>query len=416
MRADASLRRRLVAACVLLAIVIGGVFAAAAFVIVESVEHELIDARLSRAAEQLLAQYRARVPVSPPTDLRFEVGAQIPAELQALAPGLYELTIDDRGLHVLIGSEDGERYAVIDDKSDFERIELVAYVALAMAFIAGVLLAVAIGRASANRVIAPVTTLAELVQREDWPERHPLLDGRDEIGVLARAFDAKTSQLRAFLVRERVFTADVSHELRTPLTVMLGAAELLAARLGDRPELQAAAERIRRTADETSGRVSALLQLARSPESIERRPLDLRPIVEQELERCRPLLNGKPVRLDFDASTSAWVQGAPELAAIAVGNLLRNACQFTERGSVHVCLAPGVLVVEDTGPGIPSAIRGRVFEAFVRGRDEYVTGSGMGLSIVKRVAEHLGWSLRLEDTPAGGSRFTVTFPGTLTRS
>lgn len=211
------------------------------------------------------------------------------------------------------------------------------------------------------------------------------------------------------MTRERLFTADVSHELRTPLSVILGAAEVLTARLDDRPELHAAAERIRRTAAETSVRVSALLQLARAPEKIECAALELRGLVEQEIEHCRPMLEGKSVALKFEAPDEVWVHAAPDLAAIAVGNLLRNACRFTEQGSVCVALRTDALTIEDTGPGVPQAVRARLFEPFVRGSDASSTGSGLGLSIVKRVAQHLGWAVRLDDVSRGGSRFTPTF-------
>lgn len=409
MRVENSLRRRLIAACVLLAVVIGGVFAAAAYVIIEAIEYELIDVRLSRAADYLIQSDRAGVSVPPSSDLRFAVGAQIPEEFRTLKPGRHELDQNDRTLHVLIVEHAGQRYAVIDDVSDFERLEFIGFTALWIAFLAGVLLALAIARASASRIIAPLTKLAEVVQHEDLTAHPELLTAADEIGVLARAFDARASKLRDFLVRERLFTADVSHELRTPLTVILGAAELLTARLADDAELRAMAERIRRTSAVTSVRVGALLQLARSPETIECGALAMRALVEQEIERCRPLLEGKPVVLTFDSPEEVWVQAAPDLAAIAVGNLLRNACHFTERGSVRVALAPDTLVVEDTGPGVPQAVRKRLFEPFVRGPDESSTGWGLGLSIVKRVAEHLGWAIRLDDAPHRGTRFTLTF-------
>jgi signal transduction histidine kinase len=75
-----------------------------------------------------------------------------------------------------------------------------------------------------------------------------------------------------------------------------------------------------------------------------------------------------------------------------------------------VKLTPGLVVVEDTGAGIPKSVRDQLFERFVRGSSEAVTGTGLGLAIVKRVAEHLGWDVRLEDRPGGGSRFLLSFP------
>jgi signal transduction histidine kinase len=405
MRADNTLRRRLTTAFVLLAIVIGAVLAASGYVVIEAMEYQMSDVRLLRAASAFVEDGRP-----PPSDLVLAVDAQIPSALLGLAVGRYEIELEGRDVHVLLGEHAGRRYAIMDDTTEFERIESIAFAGLGVAFVAGVLLALAIARALAGRVIAPLTTLARAVETDALPAQPQLLAAADEIGVLARAFDAKATQLRDFLVRERLFTADVSHELRTPLTVILGAAEVLAARLADRPDLRAAAERIRRTSAETAVRVSALLQLARSPEKIEDMSLSLRDLVEQEIERCRPLLDGKPVDLRFESRGEVRLNAAPDLAAIAVGNLLRNACNFTERGSVRVALEKDALVIEDTGPGVPAAVRDRLFERFVRGDDDRSAGYGLGLSIVKRVTDHLGWAIRLEDTQHGGSRFTLTFP------
>jgi signal transduction histidine kinase len=409
MRADTSLRRRLVTACVFLAVVIGGVFAAAAYIIVEAVELELIEARLTRAGELLIRNTRAGIPMPPSIDLRFAVDDEIPVPLRSLKPGVHQIAVDDRILETFIAEEGGTRYAVIDDISRFEHLEDVAFVSLGVAFLAGVLLALGIARASANRVIAPLTALADAVQSGNLASHSRLLDAPDEVGVLGRVLQARDAQLAEALRRERLFTADVSHELRTPLAVVLGAAEVLSSRLIERPDLRDSAERIRRTTAEMSARVNALLQLARAPEERQSTALAMRALVEREIERCRPLLEGKPVSLALHAPAEVWVEANADLVAIAVGNLLRNACHFTRHGSVRVALAPDALVVEDTGPGVPESLRNRLFEPFVRGKDAAADGAGLGLSIVKRVADHLGWLVRLEDSPQGGSRFTLAF-------
>ena len=413
MHVENTLRRRLMTAFILLAVFIGGALAAAGYIVIEAMDYQMSDVRLLRAEAAFLQRGEA-----PPSDLTLAYGDAVHPALRDLAFGRYELELDGRDVHVVLGEHRGQRYAIIDDTTEFERIEHLAFAGLGVVFVLGVLLAIGVARAVASRVIAPLTTLADAVQADALQSRPQLLAAEDEIGVLARAFDAKATQLRDFLVRERLFTADVSHELRTPLTVILGASEVLTTRLSD-PELLAAAERIRRTSSETSVRVSALLQLARSPEKIEDMSLSLRELVEREIERCRPLLEGKPVELTFEARGDVHVQAAPDLAAIAVGNLVRNACNFTERGSVRVALDEGTLVVEDTGPGVPDAVRSRLFERFVRGHDERAAGSGLGLSIVKRVTDQLGWAIRLEDTHHGGSRFTLSFGSSgsdLTRS
>lgn len=398
----------MVAAYILLAVIIVGFFTGAAFFVVAKIERELIDKRLAHAAELWAADSYSAVQ-SQTLDLSFFKGSSIPSPLQDLAPGTHELRMNGQALHVLMGEAGGERYVVVDDQSDFESIESSSYITLGIAFLGGIGLAILIGRASANRVILPLTKLASAVQSAHVDGALPGLEATDEIGVLARAIEDRTTQLSLALERERWFTADVSHELRTPLTIMLGAAEILASRLQDRPDLLVMTERIRRNAAETAQQVGALLQLARAPENTELVLVDLRPLIERELERCQPLLRDKSLQLELVAPESVIVKAIPELVTIAVSNLLRNACQHTEQGVITVNLTSSHIVVEDSGVGLPEAVRVRLFDRFVRGEDDFSGGSGLGLSIVKRVVDHLGWGIRHEPNPNGGSRFTLYF-------
>jgi signal transduction histidine kinase len=215
--------------------------------------------------------------------------------------------------------------------------------------------------------------------------------------------------LQQFLNRERLFTGDVSHELRTPLTIILGASEVLNAQLADRPELLAASERIRRAAADTAERVSALLLLSRAPETLDAPKIELRSLVEREMKRCKPLLLGKAVECELDAPQEVWLHARPELVSIALGNLLCNAYQYTDVGTVNIRLADDSLVIEDSGTGIPDSVRARLFERFVRGDNDRQSGTGLGLAIVKRVTDHLKWEIRLETRADTGSRFILKF-------
>jgi len=408
MHNQGSLRRRIVAAYVLLACVVCGCFGIAAYVTIQSIENVFIDKRLARAADQLIDRHWRGLPQDLPLNISLFQGAATPVRLKQLPPGVHEIAMDGQALHVFVRDDRGERFFLTDDESDFDSIELNVYVTLAAAFLVCLGLAVLLGRLTASRVIAPVTTLAQAVGQDDETRELPFVGSHDEVGVLARAFAARTEQLQRFLQRERLFVGDVSHELRTPLTIILGAAELLTARLRERPDLLAPAERIMRTAADTTERVGALLLLSRSPEMVDAPRIALAPLIRQEMDRCQSLLADKTLTLSMQASEDVHVHARPELASIAIGNLIRNACQFTEEGYVKVTLEPGRLVVEDTGTGIPSSLRERLFERFVRGSADPSTGSGLGLSIVRRVAEHLGWGIALEDRPGGGSRFILS--------
>jgi signal transduction histidine kinase len=405
-----SLRNRIVAAYVLLALAVCGAFAAVVVYVVGTIEDRLIDQRLERTADKLVERLQQGRSMDLPPSVSFYRGADIPAPLRGKPPGRYELPTASNSVNALVRSDGRSLFVLTDDDADYERIRWDVYTLLAAAFAACLVLAVMLGRFTASRVIAPVSALARAVHDERPPDAYPSLASRDEIGVLARAFAARTEELQRFLQRERWFVGDVSHELRTPLTVMLGAAEVLCLRLAGRPELVAVAERIRRTAADTTERVGAMLLLSRAPETVDAPRIALRPLIRQEMERVQPLLAGKDVALTLDAPQEVHVFARPELAAIAIGNLLRNACQFTERGAVRVRLQPHALVVEDTGAGIPADIRERVFERGVRAHPESTTGSGLGLAIVRRVAEHLRWEVTLEDVPGGGSRFVLRLP------
>lgn len=405
-----SLRDRITAAHILIAFVLCSVFTVTTFFIIQAVEKELISKRLSSEFDRLLPRLDQGVLNDLPMGLQLLQGDAIPEPFKVLSPGLHEVTYEDRAYHVLIRIENNEKIVIAEDQSNFEQIERTIFLAMSGTFVMALVLAMLLGRLTASRVIAPLTALAGAVQGNDKTSEFPLLNAQDEIGVLARAFAGRTKELEQFLVRERLFSGDVSHELRTPLTIILGASELLSVKLGDTPNLKEIAERIRRVTLETTERVAALLLLSRSPESVRFPLIALSPLIDREMESNRQLLKEKPVQLSLAVAQEVRTAAPPELVAIAVGNIIRNACQFTEAGKVSVLIDTNCIIIEDTGPGIPESLRAHLFERFKRGSDDYVTGSGLGLSIVKRVAEYLHWTIEFEPGKSGGSRFILRIP------
>jgi len=156
--------------------------------------------------------------------------------------------------------------------------------------------------------------------------------------------------------------------------------------------------------------VNALLLLARTAAQGDPVHTELAPIVRREADRCRGLLAAKPVVLNLRIEDSVHAIARPELASILIGNLLRNACQYTARGAITVTLVPGSFTVDDTGPGLPAAVRARLFDRFVHEVRPEGAGGGLGLSIVQRIAEHLHWTLQVEDRRGGGTRVYVALP------
>ena len=450
MTAANSLRRHIVVAYTLYSFGFVLFFALIAAFAVEGIEEHLVDNRLREVAEWAAPRRAGNLPVEMPAGLSFHRGAEIPQSLRGLPPGVQEKTVDGVGLHVLAGHDEMGDYVAVDHESDYEKVELVVYSVFAIGFVGFLLFSYFLGGYVARRLVTPITDLAEAV-RADTPNL-PLQDRQDELGVLARAFAVHTAQLRDVLERERFFTGDVSHELRSPLTVIMGAAEVIMAQ-GEGGAGYVQAARIYRAAQEAAECVTVLLLLARAPQLDEQARVDIGQVARGETERYQHLVAARPVRLLFDGGPAGdgsdsnavsnagnfTVRAPRELCISAIGNLVRNACQYTDTGTVTVRMGPRSVSVEDTGPGLPAAVRAALAGAEQgqgtgqgtgqgpapgpapgpgQGSGEGSVqaaggtgsaGTGLGLALVRRICGYLGASLALEDRPGGGSIFVIRF-------
>lgn len=413
MRIIDSLHRRIVVAFAMFGVVSLLFFVTTAVVAVEGIEVHLVDQRLAEIATWASPRQAAGLPVEMPAGFSFHRGNAIPHSLSGLPPGVHEIDVDNVSLQVLAGSDAGGPFVVVDHESDYEKVELVVYSLFAAAFLGFLLFGLTLGGFVARRVVNPMTELADAVNAR--AASLPLLDRPDEIGVLARAFAERTDELRDVLERERFFTGDVSHELRSPLTVIMGAAEILMTQGGD-DGVRLPAERIYRAAKEAAECVTVLLLLARAPDLGKADPVSIRDIAMEEVSRHSALVAGKPVELVFRHDGDFFVRAPRELCAAAIGNLVRNAAQYTAHGTVTVSLSGREVIVEDTGPGLPDAVR-RTLGTLVREiPSQGSAGTGLGLSLVQRICQYLGASLGYRDRPGGGSIFSIRFPDHFTKS
>ncbi|MBS9726937.1 sensor histidine kinase, partial [Stutzerimonas stutzeri] len=143
------------------------------------------------------------------------------------------------------------------------------------------------------------------------------------------------------------------------------------------------------------------------PSTVPRNEVALRPLVESCMERCQPWLSGKPVIIAFDAQHDAVLDTNADLAQSVIWNLLRTACQYTDRGEVRITLYDSALIIADTGPGLPSSIDPEQFERFLPGSRH--NGEGLGLSIVQRIVGHQGWRMTVHSSQQG-CRFSLEWP------
>ncbi len=282
----------------------------------------------------------------------------------------------------------------------------------------GVLGAGIAGWAVARNGLRPVRQLTDSVEQIAVTEDlTPLpVEGDDEIARLATAFNQMLTALDASRDRQRRLVTDAGHELRTPLTSLRTNVDLLtqadeADRALDptaRVELLAD---IRAQIDELTTLIGDLTELAREePLAPVVGEVDLSDIVYAAVARVRR----RAVDATFDVETEHWaVVGEAGSLERAVTNLLDNAAKWSPPGgTVRVRLAQGVLTVDDEGPGIAPLDRSRVFDRFWRSEESRtMPGSGLGLSIVRQVAERHSGSAEAVASPTGGARLVLRLPG-----
>jgi signal transduction histidine kinase len=286
--------------------------------------------------------------------------------------------------------------------------------------LAALLVSVVVAAAVAALMARPLRRMATVASAVDAGElRHRIgrLGRRDEVGVLADAFDRMLDRLELAFRRQREFVSDASHELRTPLTVLRGQLELL--------DKERDPERRRRTVatatreiDRMNRLVDDMLTLAsaESAELVSPGPIELAGFVE-DLRRDLPLLGERDYQVT--AARVGVLEADPERLHQVLRNLVRNAVSVTRPGDrITVTAIPrdGRLefAISDQGPGIPEGELERVFDRFHRtdhARDREGGGTGLGLAIAKAIVEaHGGW-IRAESPPGGGTTVRFELPG-----
>jgi len=295
--------------------------------------------------------------------------------------------------------------------------------ALLVATAAAVLAAAVASLVVTGRIVAPLRRLAAASRRladGHYAERVPV-PSNDELGDLARSFNAMADALEATERRRRELIGDVAHELRTPIATLEGYLEgLLDGVVEPGPptwsRLHGEAGRLRRLVDD-------LQELSRA--EARQIPLVLRPTDPAEIARVAVdrlsaafAEKGIELRLDVPARLPR-VQADPDRAIQVLSNLLSNALRYTPvPGHVELSVKPVGAVVEfgvcDSGVGITPEDLSHVFERFYRvdkSRSRALGGSGIGLTIAKALAEGMGGHLRGDSAgPGQGSTFTFALP------
>ena len=272
-------------------------------------------------------------------------------------------------------------------------------------------LALAVGWWSSRRVLSPLTDLARRVEglsSRKNPDKLAPHFPPDEVGELASALDDYAFRMTELVKRDREFNADVSHELRTPLAVIRGAVELLQESPDLAPKAKQRLDRIERAARQCADLTTALLLLSRSERGTGR--TELCRVCQALIEDNRAQLAGKPVEISLSGRTDVFVDAPEAVVAVALGNLIGNACKYTNEGEVKVVVKLDAVVIEDSGPGLSEEDAAKLFERGYRGSGAGGTsGGGIGLSIVRRLCELYGWTVSIRPGPERGAIARLDF-------
>lgn len=234
------------------------------------------------------------------------------------------------------------------------------------------------------------------------------LTGQDEAGRLAASFNHAASRIEALVKAHKNLLAHASHELRSPLARIRIAVAMLTER--PTPELE---EEVRRSIAELDELVDEVLLASRLDAQVgEARlePVELMGLCAEEAARCE---------VEFDAEDAPVIEGDARLLRRLLRNLLENARRHGHGGAVTMTLArhgrDAVIEVADRGPGVPEAERERIFEPFHRlpGASERDGGVGLGLALVRQIAELHGARVTCLPRDGGGSIFRLTVPASL---
>lgn len=313
-----------------------------------------------------------------------------------------------RGLTILVAREFGARRMLFEQLS-LPMLGTVAGLTLVLALVIWVLV---------GRTLAPLEGLRRdlRARRPDALAALPTENLPVELEPLVGTLNALFGRVDHLLDAQRRFVADAAHELRTPITAVQLYTQL-AQRSTDIDTQASALRNVEASCARAVHLVEQLLTLARlEPEAgAEPEVIALDALARGVVIGQSALAEARGVDLGLAHADPARCQGVTEDVRVLLNNLVDNAVRYTPPGgrvdvSVHLTEAGPALCVEDTGPGIPESEQQRVFDRFVRLVGADLPGSGLGLSIVRSIAQRHGARITLTNRLEGGLRVSVTFP------
>jgi len=349
-----------------------------------------------------------------------DASPQLPAILRTLHPGLHDgVAIEGRTAAVMVRDTPAQgRLALALDISDFHELEEFATRWTMLAGVVMIGVTVVMASFGIGRLVSPLRSLARRIDglRPGVPGQRIEVDprGSSELYVIAAALNDYLDRNEQFVERERVFISTTSHELRTPIAVITGAAELALEQPGVPDRARQQMQRVHRTAQGVEQLIQLLLVLARDPMRLaslkERIALDQ--LVPDIIEDHRHLMGDKDLQIAVPSLAHVDIIAPLGVVQAAIGNLLRNAIENSGRGTISISVSErAVVTLQDPGEGMSPEEIAAVYARMARG--DRTQRGGIGLELIARLCEHLGWALTLEQSEPRGTRVILDLGASL---
>ncbi|QLE83934.1 HAMP domain-containing histidine kinase [Shewanella sp. Scap07] len=442
-----SIRFRIIVACVFFSIVVSVCYTWVTFFGLKYNSDELFNWYLTQEAQVLLAQYQR----APQQDLSSMTSAQVRVtsedkalatlaeyfpdpsvkarilrhqslqDLDILGPvfttaqgfTIYEFSARKKNIHVLKAAIEGGDLAThfyyFADVSGFVNYDNNSEKRILNKFINVLvvifLLSLIIGFWLAKQVVSPLTRLASSVDADNY-QQYQQNRGKyynDEIGFLAKQIDRFVAKSHQMIEREKAFSRDVSHELRTPLATSRAAIELaLAAPEGQQQHMAKFLNRAVRANADMSHLIETFLLLGKQEQDGEQHSqFDLHELVQCSMNKHDYLKRSPDIESVNLIAPSLMLVASKRYLAIVLDNLIRNAYQHTYQGQIVVSMKGSCIVVEDSGEGMVCS------QAAAERHDNVLEKSGLGLSIVSRLCEKLGWQITIDSEREQGTAIII---------
>jgi two-component system OmpR family sensor kinase len=339
-----------------------------------------------------------------PSQIGVDAGGTLPLPM-TLPDGLQTVMADGESFRVLVRTmAAGERFAVAQESSFRDQIAWRDALRTVMSFLILVPILLLIVAQIVRRLFRPIAELSSELDRRSDQELHPVEEGclPIEVRPFAVAINRLLARVGQSMEKQRRFIADAAHELRSPLAAL----SLQAERLAQAEMSKTAFDRLaalRKGIERARNLMEQLLALARAQSAVEmhKSQVCIQNVYRRALEDLMPLAEAKRIDIGVNGESDVRVWASEVDMTVLVKNLVDNAIRYTpEAGRVDLSVVSSyghaLLSIRDTGPGIPMAERDQVFDPFYRTLGSGEVGSGLGLSVVKAIADRIGADVRLE--------------------